>query len=99
MKTVLTGIACAVLALTIGLPSRGGEPTPIEPNAPHRFRCRFAPAGGWNPHGGGLFHWWNPHCFPRPCGPDDYQCKPLPSIRCSPLPADCVPQVPVQATH
>jgi hypothetical protein len=41
---------------------------------PHRFR----PQGGWHPYGGGLVHWWNPHCFPCQVAPDDYCRKPMP---------------------
>ena len=71
MRSVVAGIMCSVFALAIGHSSRGGEPSQFEPH-PQQFRCRFAPAGGWNPYGGGLFHWWNPNCFPLPCGPNDY---------------------------
>ena len=77
MRNVLTGIACTVFALTISQTLRGGEPAQPEAQ-PHRLRCRFAPVGGWNPYGGGLFHWWNPNCFALPCGPDDYDRKPIP---------------------
>jgi hypothetical protein len=42
------------------------------------FLNRIAPVGGCDPDGGGLFHWWDPHCFPRPCGPDDYCRTPFP---------------------
>ena len=93
MRSVLAGIACTVTALTIGQKSYGGEPAESNPQ-PHQFRCRFAPAGGWNPYGGGLFHWWNPNCFPRPCGPDDYICKPLPRVRCPSPPPNHVHQSP-----
>ncbi len=39
---------------------------------------RIAPVGGCNPDGRGLLHWWDPDCYPRPCGPDDYCRKPFP---------------------
>jgi hypothetical protein len=41
---------------------------------------RIHPVGGWHPYGGGLICWWNPHCFPCACGPDDYCRKPLPNV-------------------
>jgi hypothetical protein len=59
----------------------------------------LAPTGGWHPYGGGLLHWWNPFCFPRLGGPDDYCRKPLPNV-CFPAyppyyiwgpPANCPP--------
>jgi hypothetical protein len=46
----------------------------------HGVLERFHPAGGWHPYGGGLFHWWNPHCFPCQVAPDDYCRKPLPRM-------------------
>ena len=45
----------------------------------------LGPAGGCNPDGRGLFHWWNPDCFPRSCGPDNYCRKPMPNV-CRPTP-------------
>jgi hypothetical protein len=55
---------------------------PPEPN----FLDRFHPVEGWHPYGGGLVHWWDPHCFPR-CGtPDDYCRKPLPHVCWPPYP-------------
>jgi hypothetical protein len=44
------------------------------------FLQRFHPVGGWHPYGGGLVHWWDPHCFPRQAAPDDYCRKPLPAV-------------------
>jgi hypothetical protein len=44
------------------------------------FLQRLHPAGGWHPYGGGLLHWWDPHCFPRCGAPDDYCRKPLPCV-------------------
>ena len=55
------------------------EPPNCEPSRPG-FLQRVAPAGGCFPYGGGLLHWWNPHCFPYVCGPDDYCRKPLPCV-------------------
>jgi len=57
----------------------GGEPTSCEPGQPC-FLQRVGPVGGWFPYGGGLLHWWNPHCFPRCGGPDDYCRKTLPPV-------------------
>jgi hypothetical protein len=100
MRSVLVGIACTVLSLAIGRSSRAGEPPQFEAHPhPHQFRGRFAPVGGWNPYGGGLFHWWNPNCFPRPCGPDDYNCKPLPRVCFPSPPPNQVPQPPAQHTR
>jgi hypothetical protein len=47
---------------------------------PQSFLQRLNPAGGWNPYGGGLLHWWNLDCFPRSGTPDDYCRKPLPRV-------------------
>jgi hypothetical protein len=57
----------------------GGEgKTPEAPllQTPHPFH----PAGGWHPYGGGLFHWWDPRCFPCQAAADDYCRKPLPKL-------------------
>jgi hypothetical protein len=72
-----------VLALAIAL-TAGGPGLRAEP--PCGEACRdgslqhLGPAGGWHPYGGGLLHWWDPHCFPR-CGtPDNYCRKPFPRV-------------------
>src|SRR5713226_8788791 len=52
---------------------------------PHLLQ-RFHPVGGWHPDSGGLCHWWNPECFPRCGGPDDYCRKPLPNVCWPPYP-------------
>jgi hypothetical protein len=83
---VLAAITCA--------PTRGGEPPDGQTHRPHFFR-RLAPVGGWNPDGGGLFHWWNPRCFPRSCGPDDYCRKPMPNV-CRPCPPSSFGTDPLQ---
>ncbi len=57
---------------------RGGDCGDCPPPEAH-FLKRLRPVGGWNP-GGGLLHWWNPNCFPRWCGPDDYCRKPFPNV-------------------
>ena len=49
---------------------------------------RLSPAGGWHPYGGGLLHWWNPHCFPRCGAPDDYCRKKPPQVCWPPYPPD-----------
>ena len=67
---VLTLISCGQC-----LGGDGGE----SDAAPRRHLFQRArPVGGWNPYGGGVFHWWNPHCFPCQSAPDDYCRKPLP---------------------
>jgi hypothetical protein len=68
-----------VLTLILSGQALGGEGgSPEAP--PQHFAYRLQPAGGWNPYGGGLFHWWNPHCFPCQAAPDDYCRKPLPRL-------------------
>ena len=74
---VLTLILCGQV-----LGGEGGSPEA----PPQRFPHRLQPAGGWNPYGGGLLHWWNPHCFPCQATPDDYCCKPLPRLCWPPYP-------------
>jgi hypothetical protein len=81
-----------VLAATACASARGGEPTDGQPHGPGFFQ-RLRPRGGWNPDGGGLFHWWNPHCFPRTCGPDDYCRKPMPAV-CRPSLPYHIAQIP-----
>src|SRR5437870_6603946 len=63
----------------------GGEPRYSEP-AQGSIRQRWHPVGGWHPYGGGLLHWWDPHCFPCQGGPDDYCRKPLPRVCWPPYP-------------
>jgi hypothetical protein len=74
-----------VLSLISCGPSKGGEGDGPEASQPHPF-ARMHPVGGWNPYGGGLFHWWNPDCFPCQPGPDDYCRKPLPRVCWGPYP-------------
>jgi hypothetical protein len=63
---------------------RGFDAAPATPACCEpQGNCHFSglgPVGGWNPYGGGLLHWWNPCCFPRYCGPNDYCRKPLPRV-------------------
>jgi hypothetical protein len=77
----------AIGALALGLMARcqaiEGDRHWCLPPQPH-FLARLHPVGGWDPDGGGLFHWWNPHCFPCCGGPDDYCRKPPPPV-CRPL--------------
>ena len=75
---VLTLISCGQ--------ALGGESGAGDEQSRHHFVHRFHPAGGWNPYGGGVFHWWKPHCFPCETAPDDYCRKPLPRV--------CWPQYP-----
>jgi hypothetical protein len=74
-----------VLAAMTCSPVLGGERGRWEPAQPHALG-RLAPAGGWHPDGGGLFHWWDPHCFPRCGAPDDYCRKPPPKVCWPPYP-------------
>jgi hypothetical protein len=76
------GIWAAVLIVLTCSPALAGDHGNGEPRQPHFLRS-VEPAGGWNPYGGGFLHWWNAHCFPRWCGPDDYCRKPLPTL-CQP---------------
>ncbi len=59
--------------------SLAGEHGHPGPGRAHILR-RIQPVGGWHPDGGGLWHWWDPHCFPRCGGPDDYCRKPAPKV-------------------
>jgi hypothetical protein len=69
-----------LLALTSGGQCLGGEisESHVAPRRHHIQRLR--PAGGWNPYGGGVLHWRNPHCSPCQSTPDDYCRKPLPNV-------------------
>lgn len=75
------------LVLAMGACGRvfGGEGGHPGPGHPHILR-RIHPVGGWHPDGGGLLHWWNPHCFPPCGGPDDYCRKPPPQVCWPPYP-------------
>jgi hypothetical protein len=77
-------VAC-LLALGAAGPGLCGEP-PGGEWAPGSLLQRWHPAGGWEPYGGGLLHWWDPHCFPRCGGPDDYCRKKLPCVCWPPYP-------------
>src|SRR5262249_59982140 len=68
-----------VLTLMAGGPGLAGERDCCEPPQ-EDFLQRLHPVGGWHPYGGGLWHWWNPCCFPRSGAPDDYCRKPLPRV-------------------
>jgi hypothetical protein len=68
------------VALAAAGPAQAGEPWSGSPRRPQHSLGRMRPVGGWSPDGRGLVHWWDPHCFPRPCGPDDYDRKPLPYV-------------------
>jgi hypothetical protein len=75
------GASAVVLVLALFSCSRAsaGEGEGLDPGRPH-FLQSVHPAGGWHPDSGGLFHWWNPHCFPRCGAPDDYCRKPPPAL-------------------
>jgi hypothetical protein len=78
MRTPLT-LWAIVLAVMTHSQARAGGPGDSDAHRPH-FLGRLRPVGGCNPDGRGLFHWWNPHCFPQSCGPDDYCRKPMPNV-------------------
>ncbi|MBY0524656.1 MAG: hypothetical protein K2R98_14730 [Gemmataceae bacterium] len=70
-------LAAFVLALSATGGGQAAEPSSCPPPETC-FLSRLAPVGGWHPDGGGLLHWWKPHCFPSCGAPDDYCRKPLP---------------------
>jgi hypothetical protein len=78
-------IGPVLLGLLLGGRCLGAEPGGCAPGPPCVLQ-RVAPAGGWFPYGGGLLRWWEPHCFPRCGGPDDYCRKPLPCVCWPPYP-------------
>jgi hypothetical protein len=78
-------IRAFLLILVTGGRGLSGEPGRCEPGGDGVLR-RWHPVGGWDPYGGGLLHWWNPHCFPRCGAPDDYCRKLLPRICWPPYP-------------
>lgn len=82
-------IDAVFFALIAGGWAFGGEPSGGEPG-PACFLQRVRPAGGWCPYGGGLLHWWNPYCFPRCSGPDDYCRKKLPEVCWPPYPSSYI---------
>jgi hypothetical protein len=82
-RHVWTG--AVLLTLLAGGRAPGGEPGCCEPPQAGFFQ-RWHPVGGWDPYGGGLLHWWNPHCFPRSGTPDDYCRKKLPPVCWPPYP-------------
>jgi hypothetical protein len=84
MRSWSRGLATVAALLMCGR-VLGGDGEAIEPvQAP--LIQRMHPVGGWSPYGGGLFHWWNRHCFPHRCAPDDYCRKPLPRVCWGPYP-------------
>ena len=78
MKSQITMWASVLTVIAFGR-ALAGEPVYDDSPQPH-FLQRLHPAGGWNPYGGGVLHWWNPHCFPCEGAPDDYCRKPLPRV-------------------
>src|SRR5260370_40360319 len=81
-------IGALLLTLIAGSRGAAGEPPGCEP-CPPCFLQRVGPVGGWFPYGGGLLHWWDPHCFPDCGGPDDYCRKTLPLVCRPPCPSCC----------
>ncbi len=86
------GMATVVFVGLATMAARAGD----HPDSGLTFLHRIAPVGGCDPDGGSLFHWWNPDCFPRPCGPDDYCRKPFPRFCARPTPP--IP-ISAQPTH
>ena len=84
MKSQVTMWAFVLTLITFGR-ALGGEAAYGE-SPPQRFLQRLHPVGGWNPYGGDLLRWWNPHCFPCQAAPDDYCRKPLPRVCWPPYP-------------
>jgi hypothetical protein len=80
------GAWALVLALVTSGQVIGSEHGCPEPGGCQNFLQRMSPAGGWHPDEGGLWHWWNPCCFPRCGGPDDYCRKPPPKVCWPPYP-------------
>jgi hypothetical protein len=78
-------VGAALLALLAAGWACGGEPPCSEPH-PVCSPWRLGPAGAWFPDGGGLLHWWAPHCFPRCGAPDNYCRKNLPCVCWPPHP-------------
>ena len=72
----MCALVLALLACGQGL---GGEHEDCEPPQ-QGFLQRLQPVGGWLPYNEGLLRWWNPGCFPRCGGPNDYCPKPLPRV-------------------
>lgn len=67
------------VVLFVGASGRCAEPPCCEPPRQCFFE-RVCPAGGCNPYGGGVLHWWQRRCFSWCFGPDDYCRKPLPKV-------------------
>jgi hypothetical protein len=76
-------VGVLVLATVAGL-GVAGEPCCASGRS--CFLQRVAPASGWFSNGGGRLSWWDPYCFPRCGGPDDYCRKPLPAVCWPPYP-------------
>jgi hypothetical protein len=72
-----------LISADVGL---GDEPTCRESPSLPLFKC-ISPAGGWDPYGCGLLRWWDPRCFPKCGGPDDYCRKCLPRTCWPPYPS------------
>jgi hypothetical protein len=68
-----------ILAMTVHGRVIGDEYAHCDQGCQHIFQS-FHPVGGWHPDSGGVFHWWNPQCFPRCAGPNDYCRKPPPNV-------------------
>ena len=79
-------IGIVLIVILASHPAFAGGPRTEGTHTSTHFLHRLGPVGGWNPDGGGLFHWWNRDCFVYSCTPDDYCRKPLPRLHCPPRP-------------
>jgi hypothetical protein len=93
----IVGAWTLVLTVVASGQTMGGEHGRPDPDR-RTLLQRFHPAGGWHPDGGGLWHWWNPACFPRCGGPDDYCRKPPPKVCWPPYPPYYI-SAPPQSAH
>jgi hypothetical protein len=82
----LVWIGALLLIPTVADRVRAGDPHACAPPDAVGWLKRWHPVGGWDPYGGGLLHWWNPHCFPCAGGPNDYGRKYLPDVCWPPYP-------------
>jgi hypothetical protein len=92
----MAAVACAWLAAAIA--QAGDYPGDRQASGPTLLN-RIAPVGGCDPDGRGLFHWWDPHCYPRPCGPDDYGRKPFPRFCWRPAALTSMPRSTQPTAH
>jgi hypothetical protein len=92
-------IAVVVCLWLAGVTAQAGDHPGDRHDSEPTLLSRIAPVGGCDPDGRGLFHWWDPHCFPRPCGPDDYCRKPFPRFCGRPDPLTSLPRSTQPTAH